>query len=377
MKEYPQFNTFIKRRKQYKYLYRKMLDKNIILKAYQNLRKGKTKRAEIKYIDAHLEEEANKLQQMIYYTQERFENTPEYDLGFFSYTTKPTFIYEHQKIRKIYMPEIHEQWIHHIIVIILKPIIYNPSYPYSCGSMPGRGAHYAKKYLEKRIRDHRYNWCLKMDIRHFYNNINKKEMFNTLKYVISDPMFLYFIKRCLANFHKGLPLGFYISQWLANFYLAELDRYIILMKCRAYVRYMDDMVIYHKSKRHLQNMKVRIAKYLCKFKKLKIKDNYQVFRVTAIRSIDFMGFKFYTNRVIIRKNIMIGATRLVNKILKKKTRCRKQLPSYYRGLLSYLGWFKYSNTFDCYCKYIFSKVSIYDIKHFVSKCDKIERRIAV
>lgn len=33
--------------KQYKYLYRKMLDENIIRKAYKKLRKGKTKRKEI------------------------------------------------------------------------------------------------------------------------------------------------------------------------------------------------------------------------------------------------------------------------------------------------------------------------------------------
>ena len=34
--------------KQYKYLYRRMLDENIIRKAYKKLRKGKTKRIEIR-----------------------------------------------------------------------------------------------------------------------------------------------------------------------------------------------------------------------------------------------------------------------------------------------------------------------------------------
>ena len=36
--------------KQYKYLYRRMLDENIIRKAYKKLRKGKTKRKEIQQI---------------------------------------------------------------------------------------------------------------------------------------------------------------------------------------------------------------------------------------------------------------------------------------------------------------------------------------
>ena len=33
--------------KQYKYLYQKMLDRNVIEKAYRKLRKGKTKRKEV------------------------------------------------------------------------------------------------------------------------------------------------------------------------------------------------------------------------------------------------------------------------------------------------------------------------------------------
>ena len=51
--------------KQYKYLYRKMLDENIIRKAYKKLRKGKTKRKEIQYIDEHLDEEVQKMHDMI------------------------------------------------------------------------------------------------------------------------------------------------------------------------------------------------------------------------------------------------------------------------------------------------------------------------
>lgn len=39
--------------KEYKYLYREMLKEDVIRKAYKKLRKGKTKRKEIQYIDAH------------------------------------------------------------------------------------------------------------------------------------------------------------------------------------------------------------------------------------------------------------------------------------------------------------------------------------
>ena len=40
--------------KEYKYLYQQMLKDDVIRKAYKKLRKGKTKRKEIQYIDAQI-----------------------------------------------------------------------------------------------------------------------------------------------------------------------------------------------------------------------------------------------------------------------------------------------------------------------------------
>ena len=51
--------------KEYKYLYQKMLDENIIRKAYKKLRKGKTKRKEIIAIDANLDIEVAEMRKMI------------------------------------------------------------------------------------------------------------------------------------------------------------------------------------------------------------------------------------------------------------------------------------------------------------------------
>ena len=55
--------------KEYKYLYQAMLSEETIRKAYKNLRKGKTRRAEVKYIDAHLDDEVQKMHDMILNTK--------------------------------------------------------------------------------------------------------------------------------------------------------------------------------------------------------------------------------------------------------------------------------------------------------------------
>ena len=56
--------------KEYKYLYQQMLKDDVIRKAYKKLRKGKTKRKEIQYIDAHLDDEVQKMYDMILNTKE-------------------------------------------------------------------------------------------------------------------------------------------------------------------------------------------------------------------------------------------------------------------------------------------------------------------
>lgn len=133
--------------KQYKYLYREMLKPEVIRQAYKNLRKGKTKREEIKQIDDNYEEEAAAMRAMIENT--RPGNVPHPELAYKPRKRTPKIIKEHGKERKIYMPEIHEQWLHHIIILVLQPIITRTAYRYTCGSFPGRGAHYAKRRLER------------------------------------------------------------------------------------------------------------------------------------------------------------------------------------------------------------------------------------
>ena len=185
--------------KQYKYLYRIMLDEEIIRKAYKNLRKHKTKRKEIIYIDAHLDEEIQKMRIMILNTKPEGIKVPNPELRYIPLERKPKIIYEHGKERKIYMPEIHEQWLHHIIILILAPIIMATSYEFSCGSFPGRGAHYGKRQIERWLRKDTkgMKYFLKIDIRHFYNNIRVDILFKELKTRIK---YSYYDKRTVETY---------------------------------------------------------------------------------------------------------------------------------------------------------------------------------
>lgn len=364
--------------KQYKYLYHKMLDENVIRQAYKKLRKGKTKRKEIIAIDANLDEEVVTMRRMIENTKPPDVEVEHPELSYRPCKRTPKYIYEHGKQRRIYMPEIHEQWLHHIIVLILEPIITATSYPYSCGSFPKRGAHYGKKRLLKWIRDGtNIKYFGKIDIRHFYDNIRIDILMRELAIRISDTWFLYVIRLCMAGFSKGIPLGFYVSQWLANYLLEPLDEFIRKLGFEKYMRYMDDMVFFGTAKKKIHAAITQIRMFIGRRYRLKLKHNYQVCRFhyeskkrTVGRPLDFMGFLFYRNKTIMRKSIMLEAVRTAKKLNAAKNAGRGFYVRHIKSMLSHMGWFSCTDTYDCYNIHIKPLVNITKLKKIISKLDR-------
>ena len=88
---------------------------------------------------------------------------------------------------------------------------------------------------------------------------------------------------------------------------------------------MDDMVIFGSNKRKLHQIRENISEYLNDKLGVKLKDNWKVFRFDYIRKekhygrcLDFMGFKFYRHKIILRRTIMLKATRKSKKLSKKR-----------------------------------------------------------
>ncbi len=378
--------------KEYKYLYQRMLSEDLIRKAYRKLRKGKTRRKEIQYIDAHLDEEVQKMREMILNTKPPGVDVPNPELAYKPQKRTPKCIFEHGKWRKIYMPEIHEQWLHHIIIQVLEPIITATAYRFSCGSFPKRGAHFGKRQIERWLCRHpkeTRNFA-KLDIRHFYDNIRLNILMRELRIRIKDEWFLYIIWLCLKDFRKGIPLGFYISQWLANYFLEPLDRFITqTLGISLDMRYMDDVTLFHQSKKTLHNAVREIRKMLGQRFRLKLKNNWQVCkfwyhgkRKIIGRPLDFMGFVFFRNRTVVRKHILLKATRLASRMHRAADTGKKFFRKHISAMLSYMGWFSCTNTYGCYLQYIKPCVEIRRLKHIISKIqrrknqhDRMEKRI--
>jgi len=294
------------------------------------------------------------------YVREVFENAEQYVPFFVEYAENfihpkhtPKIIYDgiSRKKREIIVPSFKEQVIHHMAVNVLQPILMRGMYFHSYGSIPNRGAHLGKKHVEKFIRHNpkKCKYFLKMDIRKFFPSIDTELLKNKLWIIIKDEKFYSMLCKIVDTSPNGLPLGFYTSQWLANWYLQDLDHYIKeQLRAKFYIRYMDDMVIFDGSKRTLHRMRTAIECYLSERLNLDMKDNWQValfdnsFRKG--RALDFMGFRFYRNRTTLRRSILMKATRKARRISRKP---RKTVHDC-MAIISYLGYFSNTNTYSAY-----------------------------
>lgn len=284
------------------------------------------------------------------------------------------------KERTIIVPTMEELIVQHALINVLKPVFERGMYEHSYASLPKRGAHAGKKVIEKWIANDGKNckYCLKMDIRHFFDSVPHEILKAKIIKTIHDERVLKIMLELVDVTETGLPLGFYTSQWFSNWYLTPLDHYIKqVLKAEHYMRYMDDMVVFGPNKRKLHKIRQGISDYLEKYLGLTLKDNWQVFRFSYMkggveygRDLDYMGFRFHRNRTTLRRSIMLKASRKAKRVSKK------QKPSIYeiRQMLSYLGWIDATDTYGFYEAYIKPYVNFQKYKRRLSIAARRENR---
>lgn len=259
-----------------------------------------------------------------------------------------------------------DQIIHWCVVLVLSPIIECSAYTYSCGSMPGRGPHYGKRHVERWIKKDPRNTrhVAKLDIAKFYDSVKPKVMKTFLRTKIKDPNMLWLLDLILDSYPTGLAIGYLTSQWFSNFILQTVDYFIKqTLKIKYFIRYMDDMVLFASSKRLLHKAVRAIMEFLKGFG-LRLKSNWQVFPLKC-RALDFMGFRFFRNKTILRKTLMLRITRRVSRLAPRGW----FLVSDALAVISYMGWIKHAHVYGVYLNRIKPYVSI-------GKCKEITRRFS-
>ena len=150
--------------------------------------------------------------------------------------------------------------------------------------------------MRKMKRAYRDYYILKMDIRKYFNSIDKKILYKILTRRIKDEKLLWLIRQILTaqKRQKGIEIGNYTSQTFANIYLNELDQYATRkLKVPFYYRYMDDIVILFKTKKDAKEALDKIKKFLKEHLELELNDKTNIFR--GKQGVNFCGYKINEN----------------------------------------------------------------------------------
>ncbi|MBS3074895.1 hypothetical protein J4429_00390 [Candidatus Pacearchaeota archaeon] len=319
-------------------LYSEIYNMSNLLLAWRKARKGKTK---MSYV---IEFEKDVIGNLFQLQKELITET---------YQPKPlvTFILRDPKTRKISKSAFRDRIVHHAIINIIEPVFERLFIYDSCANRKGKGNLFAIKrfyyFLRKVTKNHSKNaYCLKADIKHYFDEVSQEILVNLLKRKIQDEKVIWLIEKILNNFDskingKGMPLGNLTSQFFANVYLNELDYFVkYKLKAKYYIRYVDDFVILHKSKLQLEIWKQQINEFLKEKLKLELHPDKSKI-ILLSKGIDFVGFRNFYYFSLLRK-------RNIKKIRKKIDLFKNKKISYEKFIKSFNGWNAYAKWADTY-----------------------------
>lgn len=307
-------------------LFKKMVEKNNILMALENAKKGKRHYAEVKKIESNPDKYVHDLQQMLLnktFKTSNYETLQKVSGG---------------KIREIHkLPFYPDRIVHHCIVQVAQDIWIKSLIRDTYSTIPGRGIHDGVRRVKSAMKDvDNTKYCLKIDINKYYPSVDHNVLKKIVRMKIKDADFLYVLDDIIDSAH-GIPIGNYVSQWFGNLYLSYFDHYCKeILRCKYYYRYCDDVVILDSNKEILRDKLVKITAYLDQQLNLKVKSNHQIFPVDS-RGIDFLGYRFFHGFTLVRKRIV--------KMMKRKLKNPKSIPSYW-------GWLKHADAYRLTIKYI-------------------------
>ena len=247
------------------------------------------------------------------------------------------FVLEKPKLREVFAASFRDRIVHHVLIERLNEIC-EPRFihdSYACRS--GKGTHAAIARLQKFARSVTSNnscraYFMQLDVRSFFVEINKRILQEFVNKQTDDEFMLWLADVIIWNDptvhckvtrggnlidkvpahktlfkapkHKGLPIGNLTSQFFANLYLNELDQFVKRqLKCRFYIRYMDDLVLLSKSKEQLQAWMTVIGQFLRDRLDLALHPTKRIISPVS-NGIDFLGYVVRPEYILVRKRVV-------------------------------------------------------------------------
>jgi hypothetical protein len=248
------------------------------------------------------------------------------------------------KERVISVARFRDRVVHHAIVGVLEPI-FEPVFIYdSYATRKGKGTHRAVKRSQSFLR--KYPYYLKMDIDKYFDNIDHQILLDLIQRKVKDKRALELMARIIKNSDvsrgiaagRGLPIGNLTSQFFANVYLNPLDHFLKdTLGEKAYIRYMDDMVIFSDSRDHLKIVLKKIDDFLADNLKLKLKEKATLIN-TGLHGLPFLGYRVFPKLIRVKKD---NLKRIGKRLLRRLDKFHSGIITEDELAMSVRSWFEF------------------------------------
>lgn len=302
-------------------MYAELTSWHNLLLAYRKTARGKRGKANAATFEHRLEDNLLHLQQQ---------------LRSYNYRPGPyvSFTIHEPKQRIISAAPFSDRVVHHALCNLIEPIFERSFIDDSYANRVGKGTHRALDRCQQFARQYRY--VLPCDVRQFFPSLDHAVLRDSLWRKVADEAARWLIDQILASGEgvlaaaydmvyfpdddllaasrpRGLPIGNLTSQFWANCYLNPFDHFIKReLGCRAYLRFVDDFLLFSDSKRQLHQWRQQIETRLARYR-LTIHPGTHPRPVTE--GVSFLGFIVFPQQRRLKRRKGIHFQRKLNRLI--------------------------------------------------------------
>lgn len=307
----------------YRNLYLQVYDWENLLLAWRKARKGKRGRPPAATFEMNAAEILLQLQS---------------DLADQTYRPGPyvNFRIHEPKQRLISAAPFHDRIVHHALCNVIEPLFERRFIYDSYANRKGKGTHAALDRCQHFARRHSH--YLQCDVQQFFPAIDHEILMQGLRPTIQDNALLALCQTILTggdgllrsaydmvyfagdnlfavNRPRGLPIGNLTSQFWGNVYLDPLDHFVKrTLKCRAYLRFVDDFILFSDDKKQLNEWRSSIIEFLATRRLTLHENRCQARPVTE--GIPFLGFVLYPTHRRLKRRKGINYRRRLHRLVR-------------------------------------------------------------
>ena len=314
--------------------------------AWKNASRGKRGSEPVAKFEFYLADNLLALQVML---KERSYKPDKYD----------SFYIHEPKRRLISAAPFRDRVVHHALCNISTNYFEKKFISDSYANRVGKGTHSAIDRCQQFARQYKYS--LQCDIVQFFPSIDHELMRIELEKALPDDSISWLINAILSSGEKvlakeykmvyfpnddllatqrprGLPIGNLTSQWWANLYLNALDQFIKReLSCKAYLRYVDDFILFANDKKTLREWRAKIIKRLERYRLTLHEERTLARPVTD--GIPFLGFVIYPKYRLLKRKKGISYQRKLKKLV--ATASQEKIDTSVKGWINHV---RYGNT---------------------------------